>query len=204
MNISTSYANSVDKLAEMPIIPKPFSVVSGNGSFKLSDKSEICLPTTNIEVSKIGAFLREKLRPATGFMLPIVESADKNGKNNIYLVLSLTNSVLGDEGYQLTIGPSRIEISANKPAGLFNGVQTLRQLFSAKIEASTHQVDSWVIPAGVIRDFPEYSYRGFMLDVARHFFSVSDVKHYIDLASMYKMNIFHIHLSDDQGWRIEI
>jgi hexosaminidase len=204
LSFSTSFANYGIKLAEMPIIPKPFSVVSGKGSFKLSDKSEICLSTSNIEVNKIGAFLREKLRPATGFMLPVVESADQNGKNNIYLVLSQTNSVLGDEGYQLTIGASRIEILANKSAGLFNGVQTLRQLFSEKIESSTHQNDSWIIPAGVIRDFPEYSYRGFMLDVARHFFSVSDVKRYIDLASMYKMNVFHIHLSDDQGWRIEI
>ncbi len=202
---SSSYANSSTQLAEVAIIPKPFSVVSGKGSFALTDKSKICAVSHNIEVNKIGSLLRNKLRPATGFMLPLIETADQKGTGNIYLVLSQSSiSALGDEGYQLTITPDRIEVLANKSAGLFNGIQTLRQLFSDKIEALTHQSDSWIIPAGVIRDFPEYAYRGFMLDVARHFFSVADVKHYIDLASMYKMNVFHIHLSDDQGWRIEI
>ena len=86
----------------------------------------------------------------------------------------------------------------------FRGIQTLRQALPAAVEKSDKQSGSWKIPTGTIRDSPTYAYRGAMLDVARHFFSVEDVKRYIDLISAYKMNVMHLHLSDDQGWRIEI
>ncbi|MBE0666508.1 MAG: family 20 glycosylhydrolase, partial [Bacteroidales bacterium] len=111
---------------------------------------------------------------------------------------------LGDEGYSLTITKKLVTLAANKPAGLFNGIQTLRQLLPASIEMSTKQESDWHISGGTINDYPVYEYRGAMLDVARHFFSVDDVKRFIDLISAYKINTLHLHLSDDQGWRIEI
>ncbi|MEJ0054682.1 MAG: family 20 glycosylhydrolase [Bacteroidota bacterium] len=111
---------------------------------------------------------------------------------------------LGPEGYVLIITEDLIKISAPSPAGLFHGIQTLRQVFPAKIESDSVQKVPWKIPTGVVRDYPNYAWRGTMLDVARHFFTVEDVKRYIDLVSYYKINIMHLHLSDDQGWRIEI
>src|SRR5262249_23152004 len=90
------------------------------------------------------------------------------------------------------------------PTGLFRGVQTIRQLLPAAIESSTVQTSTWAIPAGIIHDTPRFSFRSAMLDVARHFFKVEDLKRYIDLLAYYKINYFHIHLSDDQGWRLMI
>jgi hexosaminidase len=105
---------------------------------------------------------------------------------------------LGEEGYELSITPDSIQLRANCAAGLFYGVQTLRQLLPGGHSGSIR------LPAVSIRDLPRFDWRGTMLDVARHFFSVDDVKRYIDLISHYKMNRLHLHLSDDQGWRIEI
>jgi hexosaminidase len=95
-------------------------------------------------------------------------------------------------------------LSANQPTGLFRGVQTIRQLLPPAIERNARQEGPWRMATGTIRDYPDYGYRGAMLDVARHFFSVEDVKRFIDLIAAYKMNVLHLHLSDDQGWRIEI
>jgi hexosaminidase len=97
-----------------------------------------------------------------------------------------------------------VQVVAYKPAGLFHGLQTIRQLLPAAVESSTQQPGPWELPAGVIRDQPRFAWRGAMLDVARHFFSLKDVETYIDLLAYYKLNVFHIHLTDDQGWRLEI
>ena len=96
---------------------------------------------------------------------------------------------------------------AARPAGLFRGVQTLRQLFPAGIEARQSAIkmaSAWSVPPGRIEDRPRYAWRGAMLDVARHFFTVDEVKQYVDLLALYKLNVLHLHLSDDQGWRIRI
>ncbi|HEY3387986.1 MAG TPA: beta-N-acetylhexosaminidase, partial [Prolixibacteraceae bacterium] len=156
------------------------------------------------ELKQIGNYLAGKLNPATGFGLKVKTSDGKKVAGNIYLSLTQNDAQLGDEGYQLTIGKDMVSLTANKPAGLFNGVQTIRQLLPAKIEMTTVQKGLWELPAGTIRDYPEYPFRGVMLDVARHFFQVNDVKRYIDLMAGYKMNVMHLHLADDQGWRIEI
>src|SRR5690606_12179655 len=108
------------------------------------------------------------------------------------------------EGYELTITEDQLKVDANSAKGLFYGVQTIRQLLPAAIELSDTQQTSWEIATGTIRDYPQFGWRGSMLDVSRHFFGVEDVKRYIDLITAYKMNILHLHLSDDQGWRIEI
>ncbi|MDZ7650233.1 MAG: family 20 glycosylhydrolase [Cytophagales bacterium] len=119
----------------------------------------------------------------------------------IYLVVAGADEELGDEGYELSIAEDHIQLKANKPAGVFRAVQTLAQLVPMQ-GGATGYVGR--IATGTIRDYPMYEWRGSMLDVARHFFSVEDVKRYIDLISYYKMNVLHLHLSDDQGWRIEI
>jgi hexosaminidase len=140
---------------------------------------------------KIGMYLAAKINPATGFGTQVKSVKGDRTAGNIYLSLSTANPQLGDEGYQLVITNNIVNLTANKPAGLFNGIQTIRQLLPANIENGIKQQGPWEIPAGTIRDYPEYSYRGVMLDVARHFFQVNDVKRYIDLMAAYKMNIMH-------------
>ena len=110
----------------------------------------------------------------------------------------------GEEGYDLTISKGMLKLSANSPAGLIRGIQTIRQILPAGIEMALKQNGPWKIATGTITDYPEYSYRGIMIDVARHFFGVEEMKRIIDFLTFYKMNVLHLHLSDDQGWRIEI
>ena len=128
----------------------------------------------------------------------------KINDGNIYLQLLENEDSLSMEEYELVITSQDVKITASHAAGLFRGVQTLLQLFPAQIESPIVEQGPWKIATGIIRDYPEYEYRGSMLDVSRHFFSVDDVKKYIDYLSAYKMNVLHLHLSDDQGWRIEI
>lgn len=184
------------------IIPQPVSDTLSNGAFELTGTTTISLAKGSKEVEAIGGYLASRLKPATGFDLK-TEVVDKVPASGIYLALT-EDAELGSEGYELSVTDDVIKLSANQPAGLFYGVQTLRQLFPASIESGIVQQAKWEIAAGTIRDYPQYAWRGSMLDVARHFFSVEDVKRYIDLIAAYKMNVLHLHLSDDQGWRIEI
>ncbi|MDA0196222.1 MAG: beta-N-acetylhexosaminidase [Bacteroidetes bacterium] len=151
----------------------------------------------------MGQYLAGRLVPATGFGIETKTSASAPSGGNIYL--KLTNDVdLGDEGYLLEITEDLIVISANKATGLFYGSQTIRQLLPASIESSSVQQGPWEIATGTIQDSPKFQHRGVMLDVARHFFTVNEVKRYIDFLAYYKMNSLHLGLSNDQGWRIEI
>ena len=197
-------ASTPSDLAGSSFIPKPVSVNAASGTFTLTEKSTIYITGESDEIRKIGMYLAAKINPATGFGTQVKSVNGDRTAGNIYLSLSTANPQLGDEGYQLVITNEIVNLTANKPAGLFNGIQTIRQLLPANIENGLKQQVPWEIPAGTIRDYPEYSYRGVMLDVARHFFQVEDVKRFIDLMSAYKMNIMHLHLADDQGWRIEI
>lgn len=185
------------------LIPLPGSVQYVGGSFKITDATAIQVSGEDPEVQKIAAYLGSWLKTGTGLALPVsVNKGDTSGI--ILLSLNSSDSTLGEEGYTLTVGNAAIRLSAFRPAGLFRGVQTLRQLLPASMESPTPGKGPWEVAACNIRDTPEYGYRGSMLDVARHFFSVEDVKRYIDLIALYKMNVLHLHLSDDQGWRIEI
>ena len=114
------------------------------------------------------------------------------------------DAALGDEGYRLDVTPSLVTLSASRPAGLFYGVQTVRQLLPASIEHPAALNRVLVIPAGSIVDSPRFSWRGSMLDVARHFLPIEELRHHVDRMALYKLNRLHLHLSDDQGWRIEI
>ncbi len=189
-------------LSKENIIPQPISITATGNAFVLTDDSDIFVEGPE-ELKQIGQYLADKLNPSTRFDMKVASTTGAPKSGNIYLTLS-ADPQLGEEGYELNITNNLLKLAANKPAGLFRGIQTLRQVFPAKIELSTAQQGPWKIPTGVIRDYPSYAWRGSMLDVARHFFGVEDVKRYIDLISYYKINILHLHLSDDQGWRIEI
>lgn len=186
------------------LIPKPSSAIKGEGDFKLTSNTSIVVPSGDKELLVIANYLAEKLRPVTGFPMPVLADKDVQEKDIIFLGL-IKEKQLGEEGYKLVVDEKSITLVANQAAGLFRGVQTLRQLLPAQIESSILQEGiTWIVPSVTINDTPEYAWRGSMLDVARHFFSVSDVKKYIDYIAAYKMNVLHLHLSDDQGWRIEI
>jgi hexosaminidase len=186
------------------IIPKPVYVNPTSGMFTLSESTKIYIAPVNSEISFIGQYFADKLKSSTGRDVSVIAATEIPEDGNIYLTTNGGNPTFGEEGYELIITENLVTLTAFKPAGLFRGIQTLRQLLSPLTESSTIQSKQWYIPACTIKDFPRFSWRGIMLDVARHFFKVDDVKKLIDLSAYYKINKFHIHLTDDQGWRIRI
>jgi hexosaminidase len=176
------------------LIPKPASLHMLAGEFALSPATKISISNSDSETWAIGRLLANTIEHHTRLQLAVVD--DDPGLGNIHLTLD-NDTNLGEEGYGLIIQADSIDLTAHRPAGLFYGTQTLHQIISA--HHSTLK-----LPAVSIQDSPRFRWRGAMLDVARHFFCVEDVKHYIDLISQYKMNRLHLHLTDDQGWRIEI
>lgn len=183
-------------LTEAGLIPLPKEVTNGTGTFEVSAETGIRLIGTSDKLTSIGEFLANSLRPATGFDLPV-------SKDSGEITLELTGSG-PSEGYELEITEKGIRITAEGEAGLFYGVQTLIQLFPTEITLKTVQSRNWVLPQGKVVDSPEFAYRGSMLDVARHFIAKEDVKFYLDQMASMKLNYLHLHLTDDQGWRIEI
>jgi hexosaminidase len=145
----------------------------------------------------IANLLSAHLEQASGIRPIVTDGRPDQVAGNIRLTLN-GDTALGEEGYELSIQSDGVQLNANRPAGLFYGVQTLRQLLPARPTSTLS------LPAVSIRDIPRFAWRGAMLDVARHFFGVDDVKRYIDLLAHYKLNRLHLHLTDDQGWRIEI
>ena len=186
------------------IIPMPVSITSTGGSFVLPSTADIYVEPGTAELTAIGQYLADKLNPSTGYGIQVLTTTGAPANGNIYLTTVGGDPALGDEGYQLTVTSSLVTVVAYKPAGLFRGIQTIRQMLPAAIENATLQAVPWQMATGTVRDYPRFTWRGSMLDVARHFFSVTDVKRYIDLMAYYKLNVFHFHLSDDQGWRIMI
>jgi hexosaminidase len=193
-------SQSASDISTVALIPKPVSVTSAQGAFELNDKTAIYIDKSAAGAENVAGYFAQKIFPAAGFKVNVASEA---GVNQIAL-LGASSADLGDEGYELSIASNGIKISANKPAGFFYGLQTILQLLPDGVSKNSKQDADWLIGAGTIRDYPSYGFRGAMLDVSRHFFSVDDVKRYIDLISFYKMNTLHLHLSDDQGWRIEI
>ncbi|KUL51742.1 beta-N-acetylhexosaminidase [Streptomyces sp. NRRL F-4489] len=184
------------------VIPAPASVRPAGTAYTLGAGTRIRVPGNSAEARRIGGYLAGLLRPATGYPLPVTT---RGGADGIVFRLGGRDARgLGAEGYRLTSGGRAVTISAARPAGLFHGVQTLRQLLPAAVEKGTRQPGPWRIAGGTISDTPRYAYRGAMLDVSRHFFTVGQVKRYIDQLAQYKINTLHLHLSDDQGWRIAI
>ena len=201
--VACTTSNPTD-LSKANIIPKPVSIVQTGESFKLTGRTNIYVQGESEELVQVGQYLADRLNPSTGLKLEVRTTNKMPRSGSILLSLSETDTELGDEGYELLITPKLISIIAGKPAGLFYGVQTVLQLLPPEVGMTTLQEGPWEIATGTIRDYPLYSYRGIMRDVARHFFGVEDIKTFIDQMATYKMNVLHLHLSDDQGWRIEI
>lgn len=191
-------------LSEANLLPLPVSLVVDSSSFAIDSLTSIFLEGEESVLMPVAQYLQSVLKPATGFDFFIKKKEEMPDYGNIILSLSNQNDTLGQEGYDMKITEDVLKISANTPAGLFYGIQTLRQLLPLAIEKDTKQDAQWLVGTGTIRDFPNYEWRGTMLDVSRHFFEVAEVKKVIDYMAAYKMNRFHIHLTDDQGWRIEI
>ncbi|MEU6090480.1 beta-N-acetylhexosaminidase [Streptomyces sp. NPDC047085] len=179
------------------VIPAPATVTPSGSPYRITSSTSVRVDGTDA-TRRIGEYLAGVLRPSTGYALPLVEQ----GKGGIEL--RLAEGPYGAEGYRLHSDPGGVTITAGAPAGLFHGVQTLRQLLPAAVEKKTVQPGPWQIAGGTIEDHPRYGYRGAMLDVSRHFFTVAQVKRYIDQLALYKINTLHLHLSDDQGWRIAV
>jgi len=191
-------------LTKESLIPKPVSVTSTGDYFNLQKDVVVYVQAGNEEIKKTGQYLADHLKPATGLDLEVTETASVPDAGNIFLTLDGSLSTGGSEGYELAISKDLVKITALAPEGLFRGIQTLRQLLPVTAKPVEGEAATVKIATGIITDYPVYSYRGVMLDVARHFFGVDDVKRFVDLMTAYKMNVLHLHLSDDQGWRIEI
>ncbi len=190
-------------LPEDNLIPVPASLTKGEGQFTLTDSTVLFIDTANAELKKLAAYFTQLIAPATGFSPKLMQKGTGDHPG-IYLSLDPTNNAIQREGYELTVTTTRIDIKGAAPAGVFYGIQTLRQLLPNAIEGEKAAGTAWTVPAVTIKDHPEYEYRSSMLDVGRHFFTVEDVKRYIDFLAFYKMNALHIGLTNDQGWRIEI
>lgn len=187
------------------VVPAPVSVQPRSDvSYAITARTAIYVAPGSAEAAAIGGLLADLLRPSTGYRLPVTQAREDRESEGISLLLSEAGESLGDQGYRLDVTAEGVTVRAEAPAGLFAGVQTLRQLLPARVESRSPQRGPWTVPGGRIVDYPRFAYRGAMLDVARHFFPVAVVKRYIDEISLYKVNYLHLHLSDDQGWRIAI
>lgn len=198
----SAIAFSQNNKTGIAIIPEPVNIVKNTGVFILP-KSIIIEAGSQPELKQAVANLKNHLSVPTGMHVTVSNSAPAA---TFRLVLNKTeNAEIGKEGYQLSISPKQIIIKANQPAGLFYGVQTLVQLFPKEIESDTIAKNvKWQAPCVQITDYPRFGWRGLMFDVSRHFFTKNDVKKFIDDMVRYKFNLLHMHLTDDEGWRIEI
>lgn len=197
LSCSNKYKDIANSAGDYQVIPKPIALEMLNGRFLIhADTKIIGTP----ELQNEGDYLSNMLSHAVGSNITFGGSKDLKGN----IVLQLDASIDSEEGYKLSVAYDSVIISGKTNRGVFYGIQTLRQLMPSTIESSNSKVDVLTIPATLIKDSPRYAYRGMHLDVARHFFPVSFVKKYIDIIAMHKMNTFHWHLTEDQGWRIEI
>lgn len=179
------------------IIPAPRSFQPEQGQFSFRPETAITAPEN---LRPLADFLAALLRPATGLPFPIQQEA----AHAINLVLGGDEAALGKEGYRLEVREAGVKLTAARPAGIFYGIQTLRQLLPAALETRTSQAGPWTLEACTILDAPRFVWRGVMFDVARHFFPAEEIKRLIDQIALYKFNVLHLHLTDDQGWRLEI
>ena len=193
-----SYEDVVFTENDILVIPKPAKLALNKGAFQFNENTKFVL--TDASQKEVTAVLTDKFKSVSGWSLEILEEAPQ--QNYVQL---LVDENLGDEAYKLEVNSNRILITSKGNAGFLYGIETLRQLLPVAIESSAAVSDTdWVIPNLTIEDQPRYKYRGLMLDVSRHFFEIEYLKKTIDRLAMLKMNVLHLHLVDDQGWRIEI
>lgn len=182
------------------IVPVPASVQPGGAPFALTPSTRIGTDGSR-QARAVAEQLARVLRPSTGYALPVT---DRPSPGAVRLRLDSGERALGDEGYRLHSAPGGLTLTAYREAGLFRGVQTLRQQLPSRVERDTVQPGPWQVAGGTVTDTPRFAWRGAMLDVSRHFLEAAQVKRYIDHIALYKINTLHLHLSDDQGWRIAV
>jgi hexosaminidase len=195
-------AAAVAAPALLDVIPRPDSIAPGAGAFTLRSPVHIVVPARGRRLREIGQLLRDALARGTGYRVTVAARAPRSGD----IVLALDRAAGdGPEAYTLTVSPTGVRIAAPKAEGVLWGVQTLRQLLPPAFDsAAGARPSSWTVPAVTIRDAPRFGWRGAMLDAGRHFFPAPFVKRFVDLLSHYKLNVLHWHLTDDQGWRLQI
>jgi hexosaminidase len=201
--LSASTPAAAQDLSRYPLIPWPQSVEPMDGEYTLTQATAITV--NHPDARPVAEFWADGVRMATRFPLAVTEAATP-AAGAIAFRLD-PGAGTGDEGYRLSVDSTRVTVTAATPAGLFYGAQTLRQLLPPAVDRGgflNESAPAWTVPAVRIEDEPRFAYRGMHLDVARHFFPVDFVKRYLDLMALYKMNRFHWHLTEDQGWRIEI
>jgi hexosaminidase len=197
-----SFAQNFKKKHPFHIIPKPVSVSLEKGAFVLNGQTSVIADSKSADMAFL---LAQMLNESFGFhFVSKKETASPNENEIILRINSRGDTSLGNEGYKMNVSSKKILLSANKPHGLFYGIQTLLQILPPSNGHAQPKNISFKIPCASISDYPRFRYRGMMLDVSRHFFSKEFIKKYIDEMAKYKFNVFHWHLTDDQGWRIEI
>jgi len=185
------------------LIPVPATIeLAVTGTFSVTGTTQIVVDSRNEEVARIGRLLAGLIGNTVETTPDVVAAGTE--RNEPQIRLTLDESVDGDEAYELVATPEAVTLTASAPAGLFYGLQTIRQLLPPYVEYDAAYVLPLGIPAVRIEDAPRFQWRGAMLDVSRHFLVPETVKRYMDLMALYKLNRLHLHLSDDQGWRIEI
>ena len=183
--------------ANYNVVPLPKSVVMAKGlPFNLTNATTIVYEGTNPEMKRNARFLSEYIQQASGIKTAVL---DKRDKKAAAIVLTIDPKIAGAEAYRLSVNNKQVTIAASTPAGVFYGIQTLRK--SLPVQTTGEAI---TLPAVIVADAPRFGYRGMMLDCARHFFPLSFVKKFIDILAMHNMNVFHWHLTEDQGWRLEI
>lgn len=191
-------------LSKVSLMPKPVHTIPTHSAFALDQFTAIYTSKSATGFEEVGTFLADKLKSKINLDIPVNTETSNTVERIIYINQSDSVELAAPEAYQLYINRDSIILNANTAEGAFRGIQTLRQLVPEVSNDTLAEQKIWPVPTGKILDNPTFAYRGSMLDVARHFFNVEDVKKYIDLLSYYKINVLHLHLSDDQGWRIEI
>jgi hexosaminidase len=189
---------------DISIIPQPVEMQKQTGVFTLKADMVISINADDVANERVATVFADKVARATGFRLPTFSSKVVKQKPINFHINKTPNPVIGNEGYTLEVTPKNVILTANTEGGLFYGMQTLLQLLPKEIDNQTVTTAKWEIPCVKIVDYPRFPWRGLMLDVSRHFFPKEDIKRYIDNMAKFKYNTFHWHLTDDQGWRIEI
>lgn len=195
MACSNPNKHRTNTVSDYPIIPQPVSLEMQQGRFEVNSKTKI---TATSNLQQEGQYLADLLSHASG--APIAFEPNSSGS----IVLKLDDAIENKEGYEITVGYNKIVISGKTATGVFYGIQTMKQLLPTSALSASGKIAQLTIPAVRIKDYPRFVYRGMHLDVGRHMFPVEFIKKYIDLMALHKMNTFHWHLTEDQGWRIEI
>ena len=189
------------------VIPTPSRIRVEDGTFSFRTESKVFVDKSSMDLWDVAQHFVERVAAATGVRLDLRSATEGEWEEGGLVYTSKgSDATQGSEAYVLDVGPDAVKLAASAPAGAFYATQTLRQLLPSEIERcdATAEIDQWVLPAVRIHDAPRFGWRGMLLDCCRHFMTVGFVKRYIDLLAFHKFNRFHWHLTEDQGWRVEV